>query len=143
MPTLLFSQLEASWKKAVPDLDCTTDANFCESHQACDDIEKNLSPVGFLISGAHSVGDTVFEISAGQYLYQAEGKCQFAITENRLDQFNNKNFIFGQLFLRHFYTVYNYENEQISLGINRASSDYVRMMGHAAWLHQGSGTFAD
>ena len=81
-------------------------------------------------------------MSAGQYLYQADGKCQFAITENKLDQFNNKNFIFGQLFLRHFYTVYNFENEQISLGINRASADMVRMMSHSAWLHQGTGGYA-
>ena len=29
--------------------------------------------------------------------------------------------------MKHFYTVYNYENEQISLGINKASKDDVRM----------------
>jgi hypothetical protein len=35
--------------------------------------------------------------------------------------------IFGQAFLKHFYTVYNYENEQISLGINTDSKGLVRM----------------
>jgi len=66
-----------------------------------------------------------------EYLFQVDGgdsKCQFAIAENKLDKFNNKNFIFGQLFLKHFYTVYNYENEQISLGINKNSEKLVRMV---------------
>ena len=35
--------------------------------------------------------------------------------------------IFGQAFLKHFYTVYNYENEQISLGVNKNSAGDVRM----------------
>ena len=81
-----------------------------------------------MIGGAQAGGDSVFEISATQYLFQAEGKCQFAIAENKLDKFNNGNFIFGQLFLKHFYTVYNYENEQISLGINKNSEKLVRMV---------------
>lgn len=66
-----------------------------------------------------------------EYLFQVDGagaKCQFAIAENKLDKFNNKNFIFGQLFLKHFYTVYNYENEQIALGINKNSEKLVRMV---------------
>lgn len=50
-----------------------------------------------------------------------------SIVENKLDKFNNQNMIFGQAFLKHFYTVYNYENEQISLGINSDSKGLVRM----------------
>ena len=75
VPSSLFKEVQASWLKAVPDLDCTTDANFCQTKSKCDEIEKNLSPVGFLISGAQKAGDTVFEISSGQYLYQAPDKC--------------------------------------------------------------------
>lgn len=53
----------------MPDLDCTSDANFCETKTAsCDDIEKKLKPVAFLISGAQSSGDTVFEINPSEYL---------------------------------------------------------------------------
>lgn len=44
-----------------------------------------------------------------------------------MDKFNNKNFIFGQAFLKHFYTVFNYENEQLSLGINVNSKNDVQM----------------
>lgn len=30
--------------------------------------------------------------------------------------------------MKHFYTVYNYENEQISLGVNINSKDVVKMI---------------
>ena len=115
----------------MPDLDCSSDANFCETKtHSCSDIEKSLEPVGFQIGGGKSSSgsQTIFEISPSEYIFQSPDKCQFAIAENKLDKFNNKNFIFGQLFLRHFYTLYNYENEQISLGINRNSEKLVKMV---------------
>jgi hypothetical protein len=64
-----------------------------------------------ITGGSQKGGETVFEMKPSEYLMQAPDKCQFAIAENKLDKFNNKNFIFGQLFLKNFYTVYNYENE--------------------------------
>ena len=66
-------------------------------------------------------------MKAESYLFQTPDVCQFGIAENKLDKFNNKNIILGQLFLKHFYTVFNYENEQISLGVNINSKDNVRM----------------
>jgi hypothetical protein len=79
---------------------------------SCSSIAQKASPVGFLIAGGDQAGgETIFEINPTEYLFQAPDKCQFAITENKLDKFNNKNFIFGQAFLKHFYSVYNYENE--------------------------------
>lgn len=128
VPSSLFASLESKWKETIKDLDCTTDPNFCVSLQQCEEIQNSLRPVGFLIAGGNQVGgETIFEINPSQYLFQAPDKCQFAITENKLDQFNNKNFIFGQAFLKHFYTVFNYENEQLSLGINVDSKGLVRM----------------
>jgi hypothetical protein len=112
----------------VPDLDCSTDPNICQSLTSCDKLEPKLSPVGFLIEGgSHSGGQSLFSINSSEYVYQADGKCQFAIAENKLDKFNNKNFILGQLFLKHFYTVFNYENEQISLGVNTESKGRVNV----------------
>ena len=134
IPSPLFKGLQAQWQKAVPDLDCSSDANFCETKkQTCSQIEGSLQPVGFLIGGGKSSSgsQTIFEIMPSEYLFQVDGKdakCQFAIAENKLDKFNNKNFIFGQLFLKHFYTLYNYENEQIALGINKNSEKLVRMI---------------
>lgn len=110
VPSSLFQSLRQEWSRATK-LDCDTDPNFCQTLEECSAVEPKLKPVGFLISGANKNGDTIFEINPSEYVYQADGKCQFAIAENKLDKFNNKNFIFGQLFLRHFYTLYNYENE--------------------------------
>lgn len=61
------------------------------------------------------------------YLHQGEGICQFAIAQNPLDIHNNGNFLFGGLFLKHFYSVYDYDRELISLGVNRHSKDLVQM----------------
>ena len=126
VPSQLFTSLQQKWSESVKDLDCKTDANFCQSLSSCDEVGQELKPVGFLIAGGGQAGgETIFSINPSEYLFQAEGKCQFAITENKLDKFNNKNFIFGQAFLKHFYTVYNFENEQISLGINTKSQGKV------------------
>lgn len=128
VPGALFKSLEGKWKETVKDLDCKSDASFCQTQSKCEEIQKQISPVGFLIAGGSQAGgETVFEINPSEYLFQAPDKCQFAIIENKLDVHNNKNIIFGQAFLKHFYTVYNYENEQISLGVNKNSQGDVRM----------------
>jgi len=61
------------------------------------------------------------------YLHQGEGICQFAIAQNPLDSRNNGNFIFGGLFLKHFYSIYDFDQELISLGVNTHSVDIVQM----------------
>ena len=104
----------------VKDLDCKSDATFCQSARKCSELSKVVGPVSF------NIGDTVFEMSAEAYLHQGE-VCQFAIAENPLDTKNNGNFLFGGLFLKHFYSIYDYENELISLGVNVHSKDAVRM----------------
>lgn len=96
IPSALFQSLAAKWKEAVPDLDCTKDANFCQTNSKCEEIVSDLKPVGFLIAGGSQAGgETVFELKATEYLNQDKDRCQFAIAENKLDKFNNKNFIFG------------------------------------------------
>lgn len=61
------------------------------------------------------------------YLHQGEGICQFAIAMNPLDAFNNGNYLFGGLFLKHFYSIYEYDQELISLGVNKHSEGLVQM----------------
>ena len=85
----------------------------------CEQVAKKLGSVAF------NVDDTIFEMSPMAYLHQGEGICQFAIAENPLDKFNNGNFLFGGLFLKHFYSIYDYDNELISLGVNMHSADIV------------------
>ena len=46
---------------------------------------------------------------------------------NPLDSHNSGNYLFGGLFLKHFYSIYDYDSELISLGINKHSEGLVDM----------------
>lgn len=69
----------------------------------------------------------MFDLKPAAYLHQGDGICQFAIAQNPLDQHNNENFLFGGLFLKHFYSVFDYDRELLSLGVNSHSKDVVAM----------------
>jgi hypothetical protein len=112
VPPEEYNALQDMWKRDVKDLDCHSDATFCQSLKSCDKVEKMVKPVSF------QIGDTLFELSPKSYLHQGNHICQFAIAQNPLDALNNGNFIFGGLFLKHFYSIYDYDQEMISLGVN-------------------------
>jgi len=44
-----------------------------------------------------------------------------------LNEHNNGNYLFGDLFLKHFYSIFDYDQELISLGVNTHSEGVVRM----------------
>lgn len=46
---------------------------------------------------------------------------------NPLDSHNSGNYLFGGSFLKHFYSIYDYDQELISLGINTHSEGLVDM----------------
>jgi hypothetical protein len=46
---------------------------------------------------------------------------------NPLDKHNSGNYLFGGSFLKHFYSIYDYDQELISLGINSHSEGLVDM----------------
>jgi hypothetical protein len=74
------------------------------------------------------MSDYVFEINPDQYLYRAnENKCFFVIHKCRLPGKNKDLFLVGDAFLRHFYSVYDFDQDQISLGINTHSQGKVSM----------------
>ena len=74
------------------------------------------------------MSDYVFEINPEQYLYKSdEGKCYFVIHKCRLPGKNKNLFLIGDAFLRHFYSVYDFDRDQVSLGINVHSKDKVSM----------------
>ena len=74
------------------------------------------------------MSDYVFEINPQQYLYKAnENKCYFVIHKCRLPGKNKDLFLIGDAFLRHFYSVYDFDSDQISLGINVHSKGQVAM----------------
>jgi len=71
----------------------------------------------------------VFELSPELYLFQQpEGqKCQFGVYENKLKGASGEQFIIGDLMLRHLYQIYDYEKEQIGLGVNTHSAGKLLM----------------
>lgn len=45
VPDKAFTFIKENWKKAVPDLDCVIDDNFCESKAQCDQVAKNITSI--------------------------------------------------------------------------------------------------
>lgn len=74
------------------------------------------------------MSDYVFEMNPEQYLYKSdEGKCYFVIHKCRLPGKNKDLFLIGDAFLRHFYSVYDFDKDQVGLGVNIHSKGKVSM----------------
>jgi len=69
----------------------------------------------------------VFTLSPDQYLYQAEGKCYFVLNECKLTGKNKDIYIMGDAFLKHYYSAFDFDKNEISLGINTHSDGKVKM----------------
>ena len=90
--------------------------------ESCEDIAPKVKPVGFQMS------DYVFEINPEQYLYKSSHKkCYFVIHKCRLPGKNKNLFLIGDAFLKHFYSVYDFDRDTVSLGVNAHSKDKVTM----------------
>lgn len=90
--------------------------------ESCEDIAPKVKPVGFQMS------DYVFEINPEQYLYKSSHKkCYFVIHKCRLPGKNKNLFLIGDAFLKHFYSVYDFDRDTVSLGVNMHSKDKVTM----------------
>ena len=63
VPPEEYNSLQDMWKKDVKDLDCHSDATFCQSLKSCDKVEAMVKPVSF------QIGDTLFELSPKSYLH--------------------------------------------------------------------------
>uniref|UniRef100_A0A7S3FSR3 Peptidase A1 domain-containing protein n=1 Tax=Strombidium rassoulzadegani TaxID=1082188 RepID=A0A7S3FSR3_9SPIT len=122
VPDTMFKSLQEKWRKSFKELDCVTDDNFCQLMTPCDQVAAQLKPISFQIS------NQVFELPSEQYLHQAEGKrCQFAIHSNQLKGSSANLILIGDILLRHLYQVYDFENEAISLGLNKHSVGKILM----------------
>ena len=69
------------------------------------------------------MGGQVFEVPPSIYLNQAQGICQFGIFKNNLGGDSVNLFIIGEPLLKHLYTVYDFENSSIKLGVNTDSAE--------------------
>ena len=64
------------------------------------------------------MSDYVFEINPEQYLYKSSHKkCYFVVHKCRLPGKNKNLFLIGDAFLKHFYSVYDFDKDTVSLGI--------------------------
>lgn len=74
------------------------------------------------------MSDFVFELQPEEYLYSAHAsKCYFVLHKCKLPGKNKDLFLVGDAFLRHFYSVYDFDNDQISIGVNVHSEGKVNM----------------
>lgn len=69
------------------------------------------------------MGGQVFEIPPSLYLNQANGFCQFGIFKNNLGGDSVNLYIIGEPLLKNLYTVYDFENSEIKLGVNLDSAE--------------------
>lgn len=99
-------------------------------------MAPKVKPVGFQMS------DYIFEINPEQYLYKSDDdKCFFVIHKCRLPGKNKDLFLIGDAFLRHFYSVYDFDRDMISLGVNKHSEGKVNM--YKPPDHQKPAAFAE
>lgn len=74
------------------------------------------------------MSDYVFEINPEQYLYKSSHKkCYFVVHKCRLPGKNKNLFLIGDAFLKHFYSVYDFDRDTLSLGVNMHSKGKVSM----------------
>ena len=125
MPPEVFHQLAEAWHKSLPNLVCKDKVTFCYVREPCESVVKKVKPVSFQMS------DYIFEIDPDEYLLVAsKNKCFFVI--HRTDLGDNEGeqsniFMIGDLFLKHFYSVYDLDRDEVALGVNTHSAKTVRI----------------
>ena len=98
VPENIFNFLKGKWQKALPDVNCIDDDDFCFIMKPCTEVGPKLQPVSIQLS------DVVFEMQPSLWLHQAEGdKCQFAIHLNQMKGSSGGLFLVGDVMLRHLY----------------------------------------
>lgn len=107
-------------------LDCSM--GLCIGGRSCEFIEPLLSNLTIKID------DTYFDISPHSYLINAtdlgselefHDKCIFGIIPLPEIVGDALMFLLGDVFLRSFYSVFDYDNQQVHLAVNEHAKEYV------------------
>lgn len=123
VPPQVFNQLMAKWKEDVPNIECKSKHTFCHVMDSCTNVVKKVKPIAFQLS------DYIFQMNAEEYLQEARhNACFFVIHKTDLNESEESNlYLIGDLFLKHFYSVYDFDKDEVSLGINTHSKGKVQM----------------
>ena len=70
---------------------------------------------------------SVFTLQPEQYLFQAESKCYFVLAECKLSGKNKDIYIMGDAFLKHYYSAFDFDKNEVLLGINKHSEGRVSL----------------
>ena len=122
VPPKVFDQMSAKWRETIPNLVCKPSKTFCFVEEPCESVVQKIQPIGFQLS------DYVFELTPEEYLFKArKNTCFFVIHKTGTEGSDSNMYMLGDLFLQHFYSVYDMDRDEVSLGINSHSKDKVHM----------------
>jgi len=120
--------LAREWRAAVGDDNrFRCEEGLCYAAYECEDLGKIVKSLSFVI------GNKVFEIKPSGYLLVGldfdesyDGICLFGVSALPDSLTSSSNmFLFGDVFLRNFYSVFDWDNQQVRLGINKHSVNNV------------------
>lgn len=118
IPPAVFEQLKSEWAKAEPRLNCHGHDVFCYVDTSCAELNGKLKPVAFRLE------NTMFEIPPEEYLFvSSPEKCFIKLHKCNLPPEQQNIFLMGDLLLKHFYSSYDFDKDQIGLGLNTHSKD--------------------
>ena len=122
VPEVYYNKLVRRWRKEINGKDpaifyCE---GLCLSIKSCEYTKQFLSNITFRI------GDTWYDIMPETYLFPGEqinpkyeGICIFAIMPLPKVMLKGLNmFLLGDIFIRNFYSVFDFENHQVKLALN-------------------------
>ena len=124
VPSKVHAKLKDEWREnlAPAKLDCISNDDFCQMKASCAELEKKIKPLGFQLSGK------IFEVPPSAYLHQTGEVCQFGIYKNEIGGDGNEAssmYIIGEPLLKNLYIVYDFEKQEIKMGVSKAASDKI------------------
>lgn len=129
MPHKYYQRLVQAWSKQIDNpvlLDCSM--GLCIGGLSCEHIAPKLSNLTIKIN------DHFFDIMPQGFLINAtdlgvepefENKCIFGVIPLPEIVGDSLMFLLGDVFLRNFYSVFDYDNQLVYLAVNKHSEEYV------------------
>jgi len=124
MPNAEFASLAAMWKRDFHSVICSSE--LCYFKGSCSSNAHKLSPLKFKFDG-----EKYFTLPALEYLIQLKEEkdlpeyCIFGV-QGGIDASLNL-YIFGDVFLRSYYSIYDFENYKVGLALHKYSTAKIEL----------------